>query len=263
MTILDAIEDKHLFEPWFSRGTWENWRIFLSALFGLPLTSSQLAIFRECTGRSTPQTVAATEGWLICGRRSGKSFMLALVSVFLACFFDWQKYLAPGERGTIIIIAVNTRQARTIFRYVGALLKGVPMLARMIERETADSFDLNNSISVEVHTASFRSTRGYAVLAALLDEIAYFPTDDAAEPDREIINALKPGMAQFPNAMLLCASSPYAKRGSLFDAWRKHYGKDGDPILVWQAATRTMNPTIVGKSPELRQEFLHLPSAPA
>jgi hypothetical protein len=28
------------------------------------------------------------------------------------------------------------------------------------------------------------------------------------------------------------------------DAHRKHFGKDNDPILVWQAATRTMNSTV-------------------
>jgi hypothetical protein len=47
-----------------------------------------------------------------------------------------------------------------------------------------------------------------------------------------------------PNAMLLCASSPYAQRGSLFTAFKQHFGKAGDPILVWRAPTRTMNPTV-------------------
>jgi hypothetical protein len=44
--------------------------------------------------------------------------------------------------------------------------------------------------------------------------------------------------------MLLCASSPHARRGALWDAYRKHFGQDGDPVLVWQAATRTMNPAV-------------------
>jgi hypothetical protein len=30
----------------------------------------------------------------------------------------------------------------------------------------------------------------------------------------------------------------------LWDAHRKHFGKDGDPILVWQAATREMNSSV-------------------
>ena len=40
-----------------------------------------------------------------------------------------------------------------------------------------------------------------------------------------------------------CASSPYARRGALWTAHRQHFAKDG-PILVWQADTRTMNPTV-------------------
>jgi hypothetical protein len=50
-------------------------------------------------------------------------------------------------------------------------------------------------------------------------------------------------MATIPDAVLLCASSPYAKRGVLWDAYRRQYGKAG-PVLVWQAATRTMNPCV-------------------
>src|SRR5262249_53691889 len=68
--------------------------------------------------------------------------------------------------------------------------------------------------------------------------------ENSAEPDVEIINAIRPGMATVPHAMLLCASSPHARRGALWDAYRKHFGKDGDPVLVWQAATRTMNPAV-------------------
>jgi hypothetical protein len=43
--------------------------------------------------------------------------------------------------------------------------------------------------------------------------------------------------------MLLCASSPYARRGALWTAFRKFFGQDG-PTLVWQAATRVMNPGV-------------------
>jgi hypothetical protein len=245
ITILDAIADAHLFAPWFKdRDTWAVWRAFLAAAFALPMDAEQLATYRQCTGRTAPPTSPVSEAWLICGRRAGKSFVLALTAVYLAAFNDYRRHLAPGEKATILIIACDRRQARTITRYIRALLTLVPMLARMIEREAAESFDLNNSVTIEVGTASFKSVRGYAVVAALLDELAFWPTDNAAEPDYEILAAIRPGMAQFPNAMLLCASSPYARRGALWDAHRKHYAKDNDPVLVWQADTRTMNPTV-------------------
>ena len=116
------------------------------------------------------------------------------------------------------------------------------LIRRMIERETADTFDLTDGVTIEVGTTSFKTVRGYTIVAALCDELAFWPTDDSAEPDYEVLNALRPGMVTIPNAMLLCASSPYARRGALWDAHRRHFGKDDDPILVWHADTRTMNP---------------------
>src|SRR5215467_4068179 len=246
MNILEAMRDPNLFAPWFLRDptTWAAWRAFLASLFALKMTDDQFAIFKECTGRSQPPQQPATEAWLVCGRRAGKSFILALCAVFLACFYEYRKFLAPDERGTVLIIATNSKQARVILRYIRALLTHIPMLAKLIERETADAFDLSNSVTIEVHPASAKTTRGYAVVAALLDEVAFFPTDDSANPDYDILDAIRPGMATIPNAMLLCASSPYARRGALWDAHRRHFGKDGDPILVWQATTRCMNPTV-------------------
>lgn len=245
MNILQACDDPNLFKPWFRTGTWGAWRVFLAALFGLPMTPEQLAIYRKHTGREDGPTQAVSEAWLPTGRRGGKSFILALIAVYLACFRDYRPYLQPGERGTVIIIAADRRQARTIFRYIRGILTNVPMLKRMIQgKPRADAFDLSNSVSIEIGTASFRTARGYTIVAALCDEIAFWYTDDtAANPDFEILAALRPGMATIPNAMLLCASSPYAKRGALFDAFRKHYGKAG-PVLVWKAATRDMNPNV-------------------
>jgi hypothetical protein len=52
-------------------------------------------------------------------------------------------------------------------------------------------------------------------------------------------------MATFgPDAMVIAGSSPYARRGVLWDAFRRCHGKDDARNLVWQAPTRVMNPTI-------------------
>jgi len=61
---------------------------------------------------------------------------------------------------------------------------------------------------------------------------SYWPSEDAAEPDVEVINAIKPGMATIPGAMLLCASSPYARRGALWEAHRKHFGRDSEAVTL-------------------------------
>jgi hypothetical protein len=245
VTILDAIADPKLFAPWFREpDTRSAWRAFLAALFALPMTAEQLQTYRDCSGRTDPPAAAATEAWLCCGRRAGKSFTLALIAVYLACFKDLRSKLAPGERATVMVIAADRKQARVIFRYIKSLLLEVPLLAPLVEKETAETLELSNGISIEVGTASFRSVRGYALAAALVDEVAFLRTDEgSASPDEEILTALRPGLAT-TGGPLLCASSPYARQGSLWDAHRKHHANNGDPVLFWQAPTRTMNPTV-------------------
>jgi hypothetical protein len=47
-----------------------------------------------------------------------------------------------------------------------------------------------------------------------------------------------------PDSRLLVISSPYAKFGALYQAYRDSYGKDDAPALIWKAPTTTMNPNI-------------------
>ena len=240
VNILQAIADPNLFAAWFKdHETWGAWQTFLAALFGLPIEDE--ALYVACTGGRPVPTQQAGETFLIVGRRGGKSFICALVGVYLASFRSYA--LAPGEVGVVMILAADRRQARVIFRYVKAFFEGVPMLRAMVENVTADAVSLNNGICVEVHTASFRSVRGYSVVAALCDEAAYWRSDESTNPDSEILAALRPAMATIPNALLMVLSTPYARAGVLWDAYKKHFGKAGN-VLVWQAPTRTMNPSV-------------------
>ena len=241
MNILSCMSDRHVFASSFrDPNTWAAWRAFLATLFGLQMDGAMRRVFKQCTDRTRHSRQGYREAWIIGGRGSGKSFILALVAVFLAAFKDWRGHLGPGERATIMIIACDRNQARVILRFIKGLLHAAPMLERIIEREATESVDLTNKITIEVHTCSFRSTRGYGIAAALLDELAFWPSEDAAEPDREVIAAIKPGLARVPGSMLLCASSPHSKRGSLYEAFSRHFGKDNDKVLVWRAPTRVM-----------------------
>jgi hypothetical protein len=224
------------------RATWAAWFAFLRAMFGLPLSPDQLAVYQECTGRSEAPDGHAREGWLACGRRAGKSRILALIAVYLACFCCWADRLSLGERGTLLIVATDRRQARVIFDYIRGFLGAVPSLDAMITRETAEVIELSNGIAIEVATASFRTIRGRTLIAALFDEAAFWRSDDSANPDIEILQAVRPSLAT-TGGLLLVASSPYAKRGILWRAFSRHHAKPG-PILVWKAPTLRMNPTV-------------------
>jgi hypothetical protein len=87
VNILDVIRQP-AFAQWFKDwDTWQAWRAFLASLFALPMSAEELAIYRRCTGRNEPPSQAHREAWLICGRRSGKSFTMALVAVDLTGLF--------------------------------------------------------------------------------------------------------------------------------------------------------------------------------
>ena len=79
----------------------------------------------------------------------------------------------------------------------------------------------------------------------IADEAAFWYSDDfSANADTEILNACRPGLAT-TGGPLLIASSPYAKRGELWETHRKHYGAGGDPlILVVQGSSREFNPSL-------------------
>lgn len=243
-SIIQALDHPALFAPYFTGTSWNAWRSFLAALTAEPMTPDELAIYQACTGRTAPPDKPFSEAALIVGRR-GKSRVLALIAVCLATLRDYTPFLAPGEVATIAVLAANRPQARSIFRYALGLMKAVPALQPMIEDDNTEAITLNNRVVIEISTASFRTARGYSFAAVLCDEIAFWRQDEtSANPDVEILRALRPGMASIPGSILLLASSPYAKRGELHAAYRRHYGKDGARVLVWKAPTATMNPRI-------------------
>jgi len=219
--------------------------IFLKALFGLDIQDSEdLKLLRDCTDLPMAPKERIKECSAICGRRSGKSFISAVIAVFLACFKNWGPYLSPGERGWIFIVAVDKQQAGIIRRYIGGLLRGSAILQKQIEKETIESIDLKNGVSISVKTCSFRSIRGYTVLCGILEETAFWRAEDSANPDREVLAALRPAMATVPESLLISISTPYARRGILYDSFKRNFGQPDGRSFIWKAPSTVMNPTL-------------------
>jgi hypothetical protein len=224
--------------------TWARWVAFLKVLFALPLEADDLAAFSRFTARDAAPTAPLAEAWAIAGRRAGKSSVAALVAAYLAACRDYRAVLRPGERGVVMCVAADRAQARVILGYVKALFAH-PHLAPLVARRLRDAVELRTGVAVEVHTASYRSTRGYTAVGAVLDEVAFWPTDEgSAEPDAEVLAAIRPAMATVPGALLLAVSTPYAQRGELFKTYERHYGRADSDVLVWRAASREMNPNL-------------------
>ena len=248
MNIIQAMKDRNLFGNLLKDpASWHAWEIYLSALFGLPIEGAQdRAIFNACTGLDTPPATLARESYVICGRRSGKSFVSSIIAVFLACFKDWTPYLSPGERGWVFVIANDKNQAGIIKKYISGILHGNRLLKARLENETKEEIELKGSVGIAVKPCSYRTLRGYTLLAAILEEMAFYRSEDSANPDKEILAAVRPALATIPESVLLGISTPYSRTGMLWEQYKNYFGKEGGP-LIWLAPTRMMNPTIDGR----------------
>jgi hypothetical protein len=243
VTIRDLMTDPQLFGKQFGGDSFRAWRALLAAFFGLTLDDNEREILKQLTGRDSDHKTAFDELALIVGRRGGKSQCSALLAVFLSCFHDYTDRLSPGEVATVLCLAADRKQARSVFRYISGLLNSNHMLQRLIVREDKESIELANRVVIEVGTASFRSTRGYTLAAVICDEVAFWRSEDSANPDFEIINALRPGLATL-EGKLIVLSSPYSKRGFLWEVYRRYFGSHDQHTLVAQAPSKTMNPSL-------------------
>ncbi|MGB3445201.1 MAG: hypothetical protein WBA48_00705 [Xanthobacteraceae bacterium] len=246
ISFADACRDPNLFGDWFGGETWANWRVIDKAMFGLPLDDDELATFKTLTGRDEAPTETASEVWLVVGRRGGKDVKSAALAVYLATIgaevYGWRARLVRGERGVVQLLAVDRDQAGVAFRYIAGFFEK-PIFANMVKRRTADTIELKNGFAVEVTTSDARRVRGRTVVAAICDEVAFWRSETASSPDIDVYRALKPATATMPGAMIIGISSPYARRGLLWQKYSRHYGKPGK-VLVVQAPTWIMNPTV-------------------
>jgi len=238
ITIIDAVRDPNIIGDTMSPAQ----EAALKAIYGLELEGEHLALAKEMAGSAWEQGAEQREAVFICGRRSGKSDKLAAnVAIYEAFFRDHN--LSPGETGVVLLLAQNMRQAKVVKGYIEGKIDKSPILRRHVKAKRAQELELDNGITIAIHPASFRSVRGLSVVCCICDEIAFWWTEDNyANPDVEVVRAVRPAMATFPHGKLLMVSSPYTMGGVLWDAWRK---RDTDPhTLVWHAPTRLMNPTV-------------------
>jgi hypothetical protein len=242
ISITQLMNSPKLFGNYFKDESWSFWKAFAASLFGEPLTDEQLAIYRKYTKRENPPTSPVREAYCVIGRRGGKSLVASLAAIYVSCFRN-HDYL-KGETGTCMVLAADRRQCRTIMKYILNFMQSVPLLKAQIESTTTESIRLVNGINIEIQTSNFRLVRGYTCVCAIADEIAYWRDETSANPDVEVLRALRPAMATVRDPLLLCISSPYSRRGALWDAYKNHFGKDDSATLVWQAPTIAANPNV-------------------
>jgi phage terminase large subunit-like protein len=151
--------------------------------------------------------------------------------------------LRPGERAFVLCLAVDRDQAAIQFKYISALFDEIPTLKALVRNTGSDSIELRNRVVIQVTTNSYRSIRGRSVLAAIFDEVAFYRSDESANPDTELHAAITPGLARMRGSMLILISSAHKRSGLLYDRWKSFYGKNDDDVLVVRGTTTQFNPT--------------------
>jgi hypothetical protein len=179
----------------------------------------------------------------VVGRRGGKSRAISTLAAYIAGLCE-HPALVRGERGVLLIIAPDQRQATICLDYCTAAFEDSPILKQLVDQRTRDTLRLTNNIDIEVRASDFRRLRGPTFIAVIADECAFHYGDGSSNPDDEILSSIRPGLGT-TNGPLILISSPYARRGELWRTYQQHFGSDGDPlILVAQGASRTFNPSL-------------------
>jgi hypothetical protein len=200
---------------------------------------------KTCTGRD-PSKLSGdfNECLLLCGRRSGKSKLIALVGAFEALFSGREAKLSAGEVGLVAVLSPTRNQSGIIHSYMRSVFD-VPLLEREVVEDKSEGFKLRNGIEIRIETADPRHIRGFTLVSAITDETSMFglSDDSRVRSDSELIRALRPALAT-TGGRLLCVATPYRAAGHCYRTFRDHHGNDEAAVLVWSGPSLLMNPTL-------------------
>jgi len=245
VNVLDALLDPKLLgaSPAFADPeSWVAWRAFVAATYGLPLDGPGERHFLRAT--SLPRYAPPAGGWrevvAVVGRQAGKT---RLASALVAYEAATAPPCRDGEVYAVLLAQDHRSAMRTAFSYLQNLFEASPLLSRMVERTTADTLELSNGVRVAAYPCRPAAIRGLRACVAVVDEVACFISTDGRPTDTEMLRAVRPTLAT-TGGRLVILSSPYGQSGTLWGLHRRHHGREGADVLVWQASAPEMNPTL-------------------
>jgi hypothetical protein len=249
-TVIDFLDGRSLLGPHYAGVSWDRWRAVLRATFALPMTAGDLALFNEVAGGRAPPKKPVRTLVSIVGRGGGKDSIAAALATFVACTGDFRR-LRAGEKAVVLCLAVDRQQARIVFGYIRAFFEEIPALRGLVGGKIGDDqIKLRTGAQIKVATNSFRSVRGWTICCAIYDEVAFWWSEDYANPDVEVDTAVSPGLMRFPGSLKILISSANRRAGLLYDNFAECFGKDDDDTLVVLGESLQFNPTLDAKEIE-------------
>jgi hypothetical protein len=219
----------------------------------------------------------AIELVLVCGRRSGKTFIASLISSYeaykLIIKIDPQKYykLPQGEEIRIVNIASTTDQALILAKATQNRILNSKWFTPYVEGKNQSEIRLRTKRDLELYTQEIRlhgkpldphvsikiqalpctarGIRGGNIIVGILDEIAHFIDNEGNRSGDQIYEALTPSVATFGlDGKIVSISSPYIKAGIFYDLYLDSIGREGEESdenkVMFRIPTWEMNDTI-------------------
>jgi hypothetical protein len=215
-------------------------RMALKAIYGLPLTKEELAIYQKTAGFTDYVPKEKAEATFILARRSGKSDKLASnIALYEACAREHK--LSVGETGVVMIVSSELkRQSRIVFDYCLGKLERSKVLRKMIKKVTQDEIALTNGVSIQTFPCNLARIRGQSLICFIADECAFWKSEGKSI-DKEVLDAARPGLS-FPYSKMVKISTPWMMRGEIWNDHKRYWGNPEAEALVLQGDIYTFRP---------------------
>lgn len=224
-------------------------------MLGLDLYPNQLKILESLYQKGTSRMVVAA------GRRGGKSLISAVSTLYAAYIMQpiFAKALAPGEPFYCMVISATADQASRLLKRIRALIDNHSSMVQEIKSESATSIELYNGAIITSQTYSARGAVGNAVAHLVCDEMGrWMASGNHTNVDAtEVLQAVTPSLAQFPESRQLFVSTPWLQSGEFHRLYKLSQSPDCPQGLVgWNFTSQQLNPTITDSWIQQERELM-------
>ena len=180
------------------------------------------------------------------GRRSGKSFCASVAAVYMAFCQDQylRKCIRKNEKFHIVTVANDLDQAKIVLNDIRELILNSP-LRQEILRDVDLEIEISNGCVFRAMPASARASRGKAVAAVIMDEVAFSMEGNTNRGAEALYTALSPSTAQFGKyGKIIELSSPWLTSGSFFSHFQQAKSGEFPGMNALQLPTWEVNPNL-------------------
>jgi hypothetical protein len=231
-----------------------RWEATLRAFYGLELRQVDLANLAAGNARLGAARGPFRELWARVGRRGRKSFTMALLAVFEAIFGGHERFLVAGERGLVAVVSKDTAGSILVARFCELHALALGLATSWTSMGSIRILEIEGiPFGIACFPCNAKAPRGYAMPVIIADEPAHWATEsEFVNSDEMVLGAIKPAMAQFPDAKLVAISSPLGKLGLHYDTVERNLGRSAEPdlgppdadVLAVEGPTWEWNPDI-------------------